>query len=173
MTIDNRRLSFEERRAWLSHSVLQNGILLRLATPPDIWSVRNLPREDRLRELTRGWKGLEGKPDSIAKAAKVWEGDNEAQKAVPDLVHELYRTAREGRRFKPRDTFPTKETIDSWLQPMSDVVERLRKPAADVADLPADKVEKFWLGAMALTEFVSRLQLGSPHFLDYFERIGD
>jgi len=172
MTIHNRRSSFEERRAWLSHSVLQNGILLRLATP-GAWSARNLPREERLRELTLGWKGLERKPDSIAKAVQVWEGDNDAQKAVPDLVHELCKTAREGRRFKPRDSFPTTETIDSWLQPMSAVVECLRKPPADVADLPAEEVEKFWLGAMALTEFVARLQPGSPHFFEYFERIGD
>lgn len=162
-------MTFEEHRAYLSHSLLENGFFCYLSEPPDLWKSVKFDEESDLRILSASWSKVIEKPRLLRHAVATWRGEHRGEIGIPNVVLHLYAECMRGERFRPKLTFPSKETINSWLEDITAFITIIDPDGGFTDPVPDRALIDFWRSSLALYDFVQGVRIGGPRFLNYFE----
>lgn len=164
-------MTFEEHRAYVSHSLLENGFFCYLAEPPDLWKDARSLEEFSLRALCMSWIEVAKKPRLIRHAIVTWKGNRPGEAGIPIAVLDLYDQCRKGRHFQPRASFPSREVIMFWLDRINTFIEMIDSDSRDWNHISDRALDDFWRAGLTLYDFVQGIRVGGPRFWDYFEPI--
>jgi hypothetical protein len=162
-------MTFEEHRAYLSHSLLENSFFCYLTEPPDLWKSARFQEESTLLPLCESWSKVMEKPRLLQHVVRTWQGERRGEIGIRQAVLQLYEQSKKGKRFRTKSTFPSKETIESWLEDIGEFILRIDPDAGHSTRVPDLVLINFWRSSLALYDFVQGLRLGGPRFWNYFE----
>lgn len=164
-------MTFEEYRAYVSHTLLENGFFCYLVEPPDLWKSKVALNEPRLRALCESWSVMEKNTRLLRHAVSTWRGSRQGEIGIPAAVFELYDQCQKGRLFRPRIDFPSRNVVGSWLDAINVFIEIIDPDSAKSIPVSDPVITDFWKSSLALYDFVQGIRIGGPRFWDYFEPV--
>lgn len=158
---------FKTLRAHLSHSLLRNGILLRLGVTSEFFIADEGTREE---VLTAALCGIDQVTDNHRRAVIVWSDGAEDRAGVRASMAELLREARCFRTRRPSALFPNDQEIASWLDAMEDFLNGLERTSKLDRQTRQESARAFARAAISLFDLLRDLDVESDASWKYFER---
>jgi hypothetical protein len=160
-------MTFAQNRAYISHSILRNGILDRFNITPDVY---HAPPSRLKSALLDQLSSLSSASDNQRYALLAWQGAPGYEPGLQEAVLKLLLQANELESFKPTDRFPSHDQIMIWLTNIGDLLTRLDEFCQLEGPTKQAWAERFVTALVSLTEFIHGLDIGSSHFTEYFRK---